>query len=121
MGLMNSKVSELDFPNGMSFPQHVDKYIVDSNQAGNVYVVVFKNGYLDKKLCHHAIVVDVAGSSNETYLSGVTIHLTGTAATRIAEFRVEDYRYNRKQIHEAIFVGRLQSSQSILRLWALDL
>jgi hypothetical protein len=107
--------------NGMSFPEDIHSHFVDPNQIGNIYLLIFKHPYLTRKFAHHALLVDVAGGSSDSYLHGVTIHLTATASTKLTKYRVDDQTFNRKRFHEIIYVGRLQPSQISPRFWALDL
>lgn len=121
MGIDVTKVSDLDCPTGMSFPSGVDPFVVDPMQVGNVYLLVFKHPYLHRKFAHHGIFVDVAGSSNNSFLRGVTVHLTAKASTKVSTFRVDDCKFNKKRFYDIIHVGRLIPSDPIIRMWAMDL
>lgn len=123
MGLRNTSVEicPKEYLNGMSFPQDIHNHFVDPNQIGNVYILIFKHPYLNRKFAHHAILVDVAGGSNDSHIHGVTIHLTATASTKITKSCVDDQPFHRKKFHDIIYIGRIQPSQSSPRLWAFDL
>ena len=48
----------------MTFLQGIRLDFKNPNRIGDVYVVVFKTDQINRKTAHHAILVDVAGSSN---------------------------------------------------------
>ena len=123
MGLSNTsvKIHAKEYIDGMSFPQDIHYHFADPNQIGNIYILIFKHPYLNRKFAHHAVLVDVAGGSTESHLHGVTIDLTATASTKITKSRVDDRPFDRKKFHEIIYVGRIQSSQTSPRFWAFDL
>ncbi len=123
MGLSNTSVKShaKEYINGTSFPQDIHSHFVDPNQIGNIYILIFKHPYLNRKFAHHAVLVDVAGASTDSHLHGVTIHLTATASTKITESRVDDQPFERTIFYEIIYVGRVQPSQLSPRFWAFDL
>jgi hypothetical protein len=123
MGLIDSdiKINSKKYTDGMSFPQKIHRFFVDPSKIGNVHVVVFKHPYLDRKFAHHALMIDVAGSSTDSDLCGVTIHLTATASSKITEFSIHDRSFHRNDFHEIIYIGRLHPTQHSPLFWAFDL
>lgn len=123
MGLTNTSVRNCgkEYINEMSFPQDIHSHFIDPNQIGNIYILIFKHPYLNRKFAHHAVLVDVAGGSTDSYLHRVMIHLTATTLTKITKSRVNDRPFDRKTFHEVIYVGRVQPSQPSPRFWAFDL
>lgn len=118
---INIKINPKQHIEGMSFPQDINPFFVDRNKIGNVFIVVFKHPILDRKFAHHAVMVDIAGCSSDSHLSGATIHMTAVASTKVTRFQIHDRSFPRKNFHEIIYVGRLNPWRSSPWLWAFDL
>jgi hypothetical protein len=123
MGLIYSEIelNTKQYTDGMSFPQNLEQFYMDPKKIGNVYVVVFKHDFLHQKLAHHALIVDVAGSSTDSHICGATIHLTAKASTKITEFQIHDRSFRREDFHEIIYIGRLHPPQYSPWFWAYDI
>ena len=105
----------------MSFPMNIHPHVVDFNRVGDTYIVLFKRHAINEKVAHQAIVVDVAGASNDSYLCGVTLHLTASALTKISTYTVNDNIWPRSDFYEIIPVGRLVSNHLDPRYWSFQL
>lgn len=121
MGVPYSKVHDNQFSTEMSFPMNIQPYVVNPDRAGETYIVVFKRHAINQKVAHQAIVVDVAGASNDSHLCGVTLHLTADALTKISTYRVEDNNWPRTGFYEVIPVGRLRPTHPNPRFWSFQL
>jgi hypothetical protein len=50
-----------------TFLSKVSRHIVDQNKVGDIYILVFKGAEAIRKIAHHAILIDVAGTTNESH------------------------------------------------------
>ncbi|CAF0964172.1 unnamed protein product [Rotaria magnacalcarata] len=115
------KIYDDNFKESMTFPQGIPWNFHDRNPIGDVYVVVFKTAQINRKTAHHAILVDVAGSSNEENMEGVLVHLTASTITQQVKFRVEDDPWSKDCFYETVRVGQLTTTKSNPQFWAIDL
>ncbi|CAF1397614.1 unnamed protein product [Adineta ricciae] len=88
-----------------SFCSSINRLIVDENKVGDTFILVFKDEIGIRKLAHHAILIDVAGASDEIYLKGILLHLTSDQATRKSKFRYGDKRRARTDFYEVDYIG----------------
>jgi hypothetical protein len=121
MGKSRWKIYDDNFEQSMTFPQGIEWNFQDPNRIGDVYVVVFKKGRVNRKTAHHAVLVDVAGSSNDNIFEGVLIHLTANTITQVVKFRVEDNSWTNDDFYETFHIGRLVPTQPNPQHWAIDL
>jgi hypothetical protein len=105
----------------MIFPQGIQWNFHDRDRIGDVFFVVFKTNQINRKTAHHAILVDVAGSSNGKVLESVLIHLTANTITQMVKFRVEDDPWPKDYFYETVRSGQLVPTKSNPQLWAIDL
>lgn len=112
MGKNHGKIYEDYFEQSMTFPQGIRCNFADQNRIGDVYVVVFKANQINRETAHHAILVDVAGSSNDQVLEGALLHLTADTVTRVVQFRVEDNPWPKDHFYEIVRIGRLVPTTS---------
>ena len=100
-----------------SFPSNIPRYIIDQNKVGHVYILVFKGHIPIQKMAHHALIVDVAGTTIESHFHGVLLHLTATAINRKTEFQFDDRLWKR-----STFIVPLNNNHPYQpRKWAMDL
>ena len=55
-----------------------------------MYVVVFKTDQINRKIGHHAVLIDVAGSSNSMTFDDILLHMTANTISQVVKFRLED-------------------------------
>ena len=115
------KLWDENFSEGMSFPQGIERSFVDRKRVGEVFIVVFRTDQVNRKTAHHAIVIDVAGSSDEDFLQGLMVHLTANVLTRIVKFRVEDNPWKRDEFYEIVRIGQLLPTTPDPHYWAMEL
>jgi hypothetical protein len=121
MGVSYSKVHDNQFFTETPFPMNIQPYAVNPDRVGETYIVVFKLDAINQKVAHQAIVIDVAGASNDSNLCGVTLHLTADALTKISTYRAGDSNWPRTDFYEVIPVGRLRPTHSNPRYWSFQL
>jgi hypothetical protein len=112
MGNKSWKIDDDSFERSMTFPQGIQSNFHDRNRTGDVYVVVFKTNQINRKTTHQAILVDVAGSSNDMVLEGVLMHLIVNTITQAIKFRVEDNPWPSDYFYETVRVGQLVPTKS---------
>jgi hypothetical protein len=105
-----------------NFLSNIHRSTVDQTKAGDVFILVFKDEIGIRKIAHHAILVDVAGASNEVFLEGVLLHLTASSVTRLSQFRYGDKQQQRSMFHEITYIGKIMPppyiNASKVRDWA---
>jgi len=121
MGKNHGKISDDNFKQSMTFPQGIPWNFHDQNRIGDVYVVVFKANQINRKTAHHAILIDVAESSNDQVLEGALLHLTAAMLTRVVELRVEDNPWPKDYFYEIVRIGRLVPTKLNPQRWAFEL
>jgi hypothetical protein len=108
-----------------TFPSKVPRYIVDQDKVGDIYILVFKGDEAIRKITHHAILVDVGATTNESHFHGVLLHLTANAIDRETEFRIHDRSRKRSIFYESVCVDKTIPPNNINmfqpRKWAVAL
>lgn len=108
-----------------TFLSRIPRQLVDQDKAGDVYILVFKGDVPIRKMAHHALLVDVAGTTNDSYFSGVLLHLTANALDRPTEFRIDDRPWKRNILYGSVYIGKTVPANYVHmsqpRKWAIAL
>ena len=108
-----------------TFPSRVARQVVDQDNAGDVYILVFKGDVPIRKMAHHALLIDVAGRTDDSYFSGVLLHLTANALDCQTEFLIDDRPWKRNLFYESFYIGKTVPANYVHmsqpRKWAIAL
>ena len=90
-----------------------------------LYFLVFKGDASIRKMAHHALLVDVAGTTDEFNFCGVLLHLTANASDRQTECRIDDRPWRKNIFYESFYIGKTvppnHMNMSQPRKWAMAL